>query len=214
VKQNPLRYVDPDGAEIKIKQPRGSKVVTFEVSAVLVNASSHKFSKEELEAYRTNLKKTIEKSYKGSDKGITWQTEITITIIDDMSKAGKKDHVFRIVDATKNSSAGAAYVGGMVMDIAASTLTAPRPDQVDMTNPRNKSYPRFYQSPETVGAHELGHTMGLEHVGEMNLMYKTVRENDDSSVTTDQLRKIQRNIESGKVNIPDEEFANKKEMMN
>jgi RHS repeat-associated protein len=49
-KQNPLRYVDPDGAEIKIKQPRGSKVVTFEVSAVLVNASSHKFSKEELEA--------------------------------------------------------------------------------------------------------------------------------------------------------------------
>jgi RHS repeat-associated protein len=213
VNQNPLKYHDPDGAEVKVtkSQKNGATAYQIDVKAVVVDVSGRSFSQKELQDYADILKAQIEKSYSGKEGKVSWKAVVDLRVIDDPAKAAKNDHIFRIVDHTKSRSAGAAYIGGITMDIAAHTLRDPRPgrDKIDETNPLNKKYAQFYQSPETVGAHELGHVLGLDHVTSDNLMHGGVREHDTSTITRQQIEETYKQYQAQKLNIPDEELARK-----
>ena len=124
----------------------------------------------------------------------------------------ENDRVVRIVDRTKSNSAGAAYIGGKVMDIAAAEIWSKRPSGMtpeERDNPLNKDYAKLYQSPETVGAHELGHTLGLPHLSENTLMHGGVREYDAASVSLKEIETIYKQYKAGNLNQDDEALARK-----
>jgi hypothetical protein len=113
-------------------------------------------------------------------------------------------------------AAGSAKVGGKLMDIAASTLRMPTPDQVDRSLPGNKNYTwEHYTSPEGTGTHEFGHSDGLDHVhGEPNLMQRgNERKFDNTVVTLDQIKTMHKAFKAGKLNQREEmldEFTRKR----
>ena len=229
---NPLKYYDPNGAEVKVtyKENGNKAVYHIDVKAVVVNTSSHPFSKQELQDYAASLKQTIETSYSGSASGkfagkfhgkkgtVTWNTTVSIEVIDDPGTLKKDDprHVFRIVDNNvdeqgrkKGSAAGTATVGGRIMNIEAGTFTRKKPGEVDETIPGNKGYAREYESPQTVGAHELGHDLGLPDIHSLNDKINLMSENrlDDSAViNAGQIETIYQQYKSGNLNQSDEKL--------
>jgi RHS repeat-associated protein len=198
VNQNPLKYRDPDGAEIKVAESfdkkSGTTTYRINVKAVLVDVSSKHFSPKQIQDYADKLKSTIEKSFSGQQGKSRWTTIVDLKVINDPKNRGKDDHMFRIVDRTKTGAAGTTdQIGGMQMDIAASTLLKQHPSQVDLTDPRNKHYERLYNSPESTGAHEYGHAAGLGHASSKtpNLMQEgDVREYDNRDISLDQIKDI------------------------
>lgn len=234
VNEKPLNHFDPDGAEVKVTYTESGNrgVYKIDVKAVVVNASSHTFSKQELQSYAKSLEQTIKSSYSGSASGkfankfndhkgtVSWSTTVSIEVIDDPSKLKPDDprHVFRIVNENqdernhpKGSAAGTAAVGGRVMNIDLASFTQKQPSEVDESVPGNKGYARGYQSPQTVGAHELGHDLGLDDIKDesniLNLMSE-YRLNDSAVINEDQIAKIYKQYNSGKLNQSDEKLIN------
>jgi predicted Zn-dependent protease len=96
------------------------------------------------------------------------------------------------------------------MDIAAYTLWEKRPGDMTPEERRlNKNYVKFYQSPETVGAHELGHALGLSHVIDNILMHGGVRENDAATVSRQEIETIYKLSQAGNLNQDDAVLAKK-----
>lgn len=210
VNQNPLKHHDPDGGEIKVARSidRRTKTTTYQISlkAVFIDASSKKFTQKEVAAFAAKLKSTIEKSLSGKEGKTSWSAKVDLWAVDKWSQVEKDDHVFRIVDRTTTGAAGNAKVGGMLMDIAASSYTKPTPDQVDKTNPANKHYTwENYTSPEGTGTHEFVHTAGLDHDNsEPNLMQEgLVRKYDNKDVSLKQIEKIWKASENRELNKRD-----------
>src|SRR5438445_3988109 len=202
-KQNPLKYTDPDGAEIKVTRSSDKKDYRIELNAVVIDLSSRHFSQQEIQTYADSLKATIEKTYSGKQGKTTWTAVVQITVIDDLSKIKPDDHVFRIVDRTKDRSAGESPVGGRWMEISADSLTRKRPDQMDPHIRDYENYRRLYSSPESTGAHEFGHSAGLSHASQKtpNLMQEGgVRQYDNRDITLDQIKTIYREYNAGHLN--------------
>jgi RHS repeat-associated protein len=215
-KENPLKYFDPTGGEVNVAFDKASSTYTISVKAVLVDYSpahhGRHLSAQQLQDYADKLKDTIVSSFSGQEGEIKWKTVVDLKVIDPSVAPDKNDHVFRIVDHTKNGSAGSAYIGGKVMDIEAAALWSKRPSELtqeERDNPRNKDYDKFYQSPETVGAHEQGHTLGLPHVAENTLMHGGVREHDVAKVSRKEIETIYKQFKAGKLNQDDEALARK-----
>ncbi len=229
--ENPLKYYDPNGAEVKVsyKESGNKGVYHIDVKAVVVNASSHPFSRQDLQNYASSLEDTIKKSYSGSISGkfdgkfhgrkgtISWSTTVSIEVIADPSTLKPDDprHVFRIVDVNtdehnhaKGSAAGTANVGGRVMNIGVATFTQKLPSEVDESLPGNKGYARAYESPQTVGAHELGHDLGLSdfYRDVKNLMSED-RLDDSAVIRLDQVQQIYQQYQSHNLNRSDEELV-------
>jgi RHS repeat-associated protein len=228
VNENPMTHYDPNGAEVKVtySQSGNKGVYKIDVKAVVVNTSSHHFSKQELQQYADRLSGQIKKTYQGTETGkfvefngkkgtMSWSTTVTIDVIDDPSelKNNDKRHVFRIVDETmednqrtKRHAAGTAHRGGRVMDIAVSNFTQKRPDEV----PGDKAYARAYESAETVGAHELGHDLGLPDIddpnnpGNLTNLMSENRLDDSDKITYDQIHKMYLEQKAGHLNRSDE----------
>jgi len=209
VNQNPLKYQDPNGAEIRVTESstgRGEKrAVTYEihVKAVLIDGSSQRFSAKQVQDYADKLKATIEKSFSGQQGKTKWKTVVDLKVIDNVSKIRKDDHVFRIVDRTKTSGRGETTIGGTVMDIKASALLEKRPNQIDPKDPHYEAYGRLYKSPEGTGAHEFGHSAGLDHAAGQNLMSGD-REYDSQAITLQQIKDIAKAYRAGNLNRQDE----------
>jgi len=169
-------------------------------------------STQQLQDYADKLKATIVKSYSGQEGRIKWKTVVDLKVIDKSVTPDKNDHVFRIVDHTKTWAAGSAYIGGKVMDIEAAELWSKRPSELtqeERGNPANKDYAKLYQSPETVGAHELGHDLGLSHVSENTLMHGGVRDYDAATVSLKEIQTIYKQFKAGNLNQDDEALAKK-----
>ena len=162
---------------------------------------------QELAAFAGKLKTTIEKSFNREKGKVQWTTTVNLRVINDASEIGDCDHLFRIVDVTKHRSGGSATVGGKVMDLAASSIRAPTPDQVDHSNPANKNYTwEFYQSPEGIGAHEFGHSLGLRHNDTRKGLMRSgeTQRWDDKTIELEDIQAIERAYNAKKLNQPDD----------
>ena len=204
-KQNPLKYRDPDGAEITVSASVDKKthetVYEIKLTAVLLDVSGNpKITKKALEEYAQKLKGTIEASYRGhDDKTKTrWKTTVDLHVISDSSQRKANEHVFLITGGYKMSGAGETRHGGMIMKIQAHTLLDQPPRHGDKNYDILK---KSYKSPESVGAHEFGHAAGLDDLEDntSNLLSHG-RLNDQKIITLEQIK----TIVSSPHNLPDD----------
>jgi len=208
-RQNPLKYVDPDGGEITVTPTfsgtgKQAKITHYQihVTAVLINLSPKLkdagYDRAAVQKFADTLKGTIEKSY-SSDPGkkgkVSWSTTVDLRVIDKVDEITQGQHVFRLVDDTYTRSRGVSAHGGLWMEIKASALLAARPAQEGSV--------RDYLSPESTGAHELGHTGGLDHwqKATRNLMQEgDKREYDTKTITLEQIETIYTESQAGHLN--------------
>ena len=231
VNENPLTHYDPDGAEVRItykesgltglphrcQSCRGECVVTSLFKAGIAAICQEPRSHDQKDLQRFDHRQVLGKF--GGKKGtVSWSTSVTIEAIEDPSTLKKDDprHVFRIVEETKDENdrkrhtAGTAHVGGRVMDIALSNFTQKLPGDVDESLPVNKGYGRSYESPQTVGTHELGHDLELPDIWESqnvkNLMSES-RLDDSAEITYHQIHVIYKQYKDRQLNRSDEELV-------
>lgn len=204
--ENPLKYVDPDGGEVKVTPTfsgtgKHAKIVHYQihVTAVLINLSpklkAAGYDRAAVEAFAKTLQSTIEHSYSGKEGGVTWSTKVDIRVIDKVDEIRQGEHVFRLVDQTYDHGRGLSARGGYWMEIAAETFTAARPAKQGSV--------KDYLSPESTGAHELGHTEGLDHwtKDSPNLMQEgSKREFDNQTINLKQIESIYQEYSAGHLN--------------
>src|SRR5438128_10589137 len=114
---------------------------------------------------------------------------------DDVNQIKQGEHVFCLVDNTYTKSRGLPAHGGMWMEIQADTFLKRRPGK--------EGSERDYLSPESTGAHELGHTEGLDNWLQHtpNLMQEgEKREFDNKTITLKQIETIYSESEAGHLN--------------
>jgi RHS repeat-associated protein len=213
VNQNPLKYLDPDGAEISLgeasKDPKtGITTQPIVLDAVLMDVPGahpdQQLSQHQLEQYAKDLTEDIQNRYKAYDPETKTQYKavVHLKLLGVSEKPGPNDHVFMIVGGYKMSGAGEtrhrdledkSRDRGMVMKIQVHTLLDARPDRL---HPDNK-----YKSPESIGAHEFGHAAGLDDLetDTKNLMSHG-RENNSQEITLKQMKAIVNQFQTGHLN--------------
>jgi len=163
VNQNPLKFEDPDGAEITVtrKIDARTKTVTYQIhlKAAFIDSQQNKFSPQERARFVHLLKCQIAKSYSGSAKDVQrigkkpekwnfqWATTMDIREVNHWSEIRPDEHAFRIVEKLKDIRRGDTTSGGMLISL-----------QADIFNP-----PAGKRTAEETGAHEFGHAAGLGH---------------------------------------------------
>jgi RHS repeat-associated protein len=203
VNQNPLKHVDPNGAEIRVTVDDKKNPTRYEITlkAVFIDSSSKKFSEAQMTQFANNLKSRIESSFQGKDGKISWVTKVDLRVVNGWNEVARDDHVFRIVDKAKG--AGETTHGGMLMSIKTHRYTQKHPSEVDQTRPENKHYTlENYTSAEGTGTHEFGHAAGLHHDDRYpNLMQNgDVRKSDNTHVTLQQIQTIWKAHEANALN--------------
>jgi RHS repeat-associated protein len=162
VNQNPLKYEDPDGAEIKVTRTIDTKTKTvsyrIHLKAAFIDAQQTKFSQQQLAQITHKLKCQIAASFTGSavDKqrigktvekwNFKWSTTTDIRLVDDWSEIKKDEHVFRIVERLPGAR-GETRNGGMLISLRGDIFNS-KPGE---------------RTAEGTGAHEFGHASGLSH---------------------------------------------------
>ena len=214
---NPLKYQDADGNEIKVSKSVSKGITTYRIdySAALIDLSSKGYSSDALQKMADEYTATIKSAFTGSEGKVRWETHAKIRVITDLADAGAKEHTIRLLDkpgvgrsiAQKGDSgvAGRARVGGLWAEIYMGQMMKP-PSEVPFKNEQERTrYLKGYISPATVAAHEgLGHSGGgLGHVGGENLMSHDSTF-DNRQITRTQIEKIYSNYqEPRKLNQPE-----------
>ena len=146
---NPLKYIDPDGREIKVenrKDKDGNREILIKYTATIVNNSGKKLDKAYLEKLQINMKAQIEKSFSGStiidDKKVVWSAEADINISGEVREG---DNIVSI-ENINDGAAGKSQLLGNVQEI-----------NYDIV----KKYDEFHLG--RTAAHEFGHGAGLLH---------------------------------------------------
>ena len=165
VNQNPLKFEDPDGAEIKVTRDIDwkTKTVTYHIhfKAALIDVQRSKFDAQERAKFASLIKSQITQSFQGKaqDKqrignqkkpetwNFKWATTVDIREVDKWSEIQKSEHAIRIVEQLKEQRRGETENGGMLISL-----------QRDIFNP-----PGGKRTMEETAAHEFGHAAGLGH---------------------------------------------------
>lgn len=212
VNQNPLKYLDPDGAEITItpNKPKNPTHYAITMKVVLIDNSSKKFSQTEMNKYADRIEASLKKNFsidpKSTEK-IRWNTSVNMRVVTSWKDVKEDDHVFQIVDQL--NSAGETTTGGMLMKIRVNRFTQPHPDEVDKTLPANKHYTmKNFISLEGTTSHEMGHAGGLFHDDTHdNLMQQgSEREFDNQIVNRQMIQKMFKAYQAKELNKPQEEL--------
>jgi RHS repeat-associated protein len=224
VDNNPIKLVDPDGAEIGLSEEIKGNTVTyhFTLKAVVIDNSSRKFDQQKLADFKTRLEGQIKSSYTGTGKGyyeekgkkpkmmnFVWDTKVDIRVVSDWSQVKADDHVFRIVDQTDSRATGDTKRGHMLISIDEEALRRPTPDQFDKVPPQHPKLPwTKYHQPEAIGAHEYGHSGGLPHQNtKLNLMTEgEVQDYRNVQVELGQIKRMVEAYKAGEVNKRDEKL--------
>jgi RHS repeat-associated protein len=214
-RQDPLRYQDADGMEVTLAKSYDKKsgVTTYTMhleGVVVSDAKKSTITRDQLEGFKERLAEQIKNSYQGQEGKIRWQTTVDLTVVDKIPSPDSKAHVFKIVDVAAHgpSKAGDAALFGRTMNIDTKTFFGERPGSNASELERSA-----YISAENVGAHELGHVLGLNDIDmptgreDRNNLMSHQRLYDRAAIRTDQLKGIVNDINAKHVNLSDADAA-------
>ena len=197
---NPVKLVDPNGEEIVISMSmdeNGNKVVNIVFTATLRNKTGKDISDKDMQMYKSDIAKGIERVYgRKFDDG----TSVNVTVdIDVLSKDDFWDplsttrHQINIVEEFTEEHAGEAEIGGGKMELL-----------LDLCEGKVNSLRR-------TSAHEFGHLLGLEHVGEHdNIMNEKT---NGERITLGQIYEACNNYNAGRLNNNIRCFDRRKEII-
>ena len=198
---NPILYVDRDGREITFsyeweKDKKGNYVinkqggynltgVTMHVTGKVINVSSNLGVNMNAAAQR--ISNQISSTFSGTiGNGVTFSTNINLSVAGSMSDIEANDHVFALADITNSDVSGAAnQFGGKVAFIDADYFTGWYDTTIGNTGP-------------WTAAHEFGHLANLYHTTTRGNLMKSG--GTRSNLTDGQLRSIYNSYEKGLLN--------------
>ena len=120
------------------------------VTGKVIDNTTEGLSQKQIKRITKQITKQVEKSFSGKDKTTEFKTKVNLTIADDESDIISSDHVVRIVDdiATKTCKPDPPGIN---------TVGDSPPLQNLITLEKGIDFGR-------VGAHEFGHSFGLDHI--------------------------------------------------
>ena len=206
---NPINMVDPDGREVKFsyeweKDKNGNYVknanggynligITMHVSGKVINVSSN--TGINMEKATQRISDQIESSFSGNVNGVTFTTDVNLSVANSMNDVTESDHIFALADISDyqgNTVSGAVNsLGGKVAFIDADYFSGAWDNTIGNTGTR------------TAG-HEFGHLAGLEHGGNyFNIMRQGAGNtwfSFSTNVNNGQLTQIHNNYLGGLLN--------------
>ncbi len=198
---NPLKYVDPLGLEVKATttdMKGGSKVTNIKFTGVLIDESGKNFTDAELKSIQARIVKQVQSDFQGSAGKHLWNSTVDIRIVKSAADIKANDHVIHLVDSVDGALGDVDDIGGKQIRVKASLVAKrPYPDGRD-------------SSLERTASHELGHTLGLRHdtdpantlrdkMGTHNLMRQT-HDTKSTQINVHQIREIQRLYDAHQLN--------------
>ena len=201
---NPIKYIDPDGRDIKIsyiyQQDKkgnnvldndGNRIVTgmnIDVTGKLINFSNNNVN---MENALSDIIAHIEGSYSGNFDGLEVKTTTNISIANSMEDVAESDHLFVLAEPGSNNkwykgrtaSGVANNYGGMVAFLDADYFTGWFDTNFGKTGQRTAS-------------HELGHLFDLKHTSS-GLMRSG---GNNTSLSRGQFNSIRRSYDNGLLN--------------
>ena len=191
---NPLKFIDPDGRDVKLSittNKAGKTVVTFNVTMSVSNKTS--LGNETVNNHAMGVKSQIEKSFSGYDAKSNTEYKTVVTF-----DQNEKNFV---LEFTSDVKGGNVFTAGKVDEIGNTNenkMQVRLGQQVDGTTTETK------EETSRTGAHEYGHTLGLQHGGEEgstlksktdpNLMNQSQNTNS-TVINTQQLKQAQKEVE-------------------
>lgn len=204
---NPIKYIDPDGRDISFsyeweKDDEGNYVINkdggrnligviMNVTGKVINVSSN--SDINMVDATKRISSQIESSFSGQDdNGITFSTNVNLSVANSMDDVAKSDHVFALADIDsplgKTVQGVANSSGGKVAFINADYFTGLLDITIGNVGPGT-------------AAHEFGHLAGLEHSsGLMRRMPGGILWMGSTKINDGQLKLIHDNYRKGLLN--------------
>ena len=163
---NPVSYVDPDGMDFR-KTVRGSSIVIK--TTYYTNVNSLKSANQAAKFWNQRQDKYISKS----GKQFTVNYELKIQKTDNLSAFKEGVNTYEVVDAFESEGRAGATRDGRNVEVL---------DEYSINRPGS-------DAESTTGAHEIGHTLGMEH-SEQGIMSRQQDESRTHEVTQDNIRQM------------------------
>ncbi|SKB90493.1 RHS repeat-associated core domain-containing protein [Macellibacteroides fermentans] len=202
---NPVKFIDPDGREIRIYRSQvlneEKATVIIEVTGKLVNKSSTEYTNEQLQSYAERLSSSISKIYTGEGENINFRAEVNITVATDQNGITESDHIFTLFNQGelpgsegKSTIAGNAVKGEKRINISKHILD--RKEETSGEYAETGKTENGLSTFERTAAHELGHSATLTHPKpnslNRNLMHQAKVSNSGKIVTESQILQIEK----------------------
>ena len=188
---NPVNNIDINGDSIWFSHKNGELTqLTMNVTAKVLNDSRERLN---METVTNNIKTAIGRAFKGKADGVSFDTNIQLSVAESMNDVSDSDHLFVLTDkisqVKKGKIYGASnYVGGKVSFIDASYFSGLYDELLGSRN-----YGSF------TAAHEFGHLAGLNH--EEKRPFNLMRSNGMFyNMTVQQLNQIYKNWKRNDLN--------------
>lgn len=152
---NPIKYIDINGDSVGVKYVKGGgkngrDLYEITVTGKVIDNTTKGLSAKQLNKITKQIAKQVQKSFTGKDKAVEFRSTANLTVAKSEADLNKSDHVVRIVD-----------------DIASKTgiPDAPGTNTAGTTPPlQNLVTLEVGIDFGRVGAHEFGHSFGLDHI--------------------------------------------------
>jgi RHS repeat-associated protein len=152
---NPIRYIDINGDSVSVNYVReggknGRDLYEIKVTGKIIDNTTKGLSDKKLNKITKQITKQVQKSFSGKGKTSEFKAIASLTVAKSEEDINRSDHVVRIVD-----------------DIATKTGVpdAPGTNTAGMAPPlQNLVTLELGVDFGRVGAHEFGHSFGLDHI--------------------------------------------------
>ena len=187
---------------VGVQTENGQKIVTFSFTAAIIDQSSKKYTKAQLEDYQIRIAKGLINSFSGVADGIIYRADVKLRIVNSMYEVASSDHVIHIVDNDKMPLDDVEFIDDITLGYAQTGqnfiyLSTYILDQVT-SNDETKT------SLERTVAHEFGHSAGLSHFDAEgipgDLMHQSGNELTGKTLNSNSINKIINLFNTGELN--------------